>query len=186
MRNVLAMLCLALALAGCNKKEADGWSRFRIPEGSHSSSSSLEWTRRDVISFEFEFDSTAVYETADPVNQYDVNKLFGVSDGGLHTRNSARFGWRWVDGHLEVMAFTHLNGVFHFEKICDAEIGRVYSGSISLGKGYSFWCTDGSESHQVSMERWAQAGGSRYYLWPYFGGDESAPHDITVKIRYVR
>jgi len=23
----------------------------------------------------------------------------------------------------------------------------------------------------------------RYYLYPYFGGNEFAPHDITVKIR---
>lgn len=186
MRKAIFILCIALGLAGCNKKGDGGWTRFAIEKGGHSSSNSLEWTRRDVISFEFEFDSTAVYETADPVNQYDVNKLFGVSDGGFHTRNSARFGWRWVDGRLEVMAYTHLNGVFHFEKICDAEIGRVYSGSISLGDAYSFSCTDGAQAHLVSMERWAPVKGSRYYLWPYFGGDESAPHDITVKIRYVR
>jgi len=34
------------------------------------------------------------------------------------------------------------------------------------------------------MTRWNNVSGSRYYLWPYFGGDETAPHDITIKIKY--
>ena len=186
MRIMAFILALALGtvLAGCNKKDGSGWTLFKIGKGDHSSSSMLEWTKKDAISFSVVFDSTAIYECVDPVNQHDVNKLFGVSDGGLHIRNSARFGWRWLGGKLEILAFTHLNGQFHFEKIRDIEIGKEYQCEILLGKTYVFTCAGGGEIGQVEMDRWEPAKGSRYYLWPYFGGDETAPHDIFVKIKY--
>lgn len=185
MIRIAYILTLALALlSGCNKKDDSDWSVFKIDKGGHSSSSALEWTRKANISFSVSFDSTAIYESVDPINQYDVNKLFGVSDGGLHVRNSARFGWRWLDGKLELLAFTHLNGQFHFEKICDAEIGKEYQCSIELGDSYRFSCYSGGECKSLEMERWEPAKGSRYYLWPYFGGDEVAPHDIYIKIKY--
>jgi len=180
----IAFVLSAMLLAGCNKKDGSGWTLFEIPEGGHSSSSCLEWTKKDIVSFSVCFDSTAIYECVDPVNQYDVNKLFGVSDGGLHIRNSARVGWRWLDGNLELLAFTHLNGQFHFEKIRNVEIGKEYQCEISLGESYLFSCAGGGEVKSVEMERWEPATGSRYYLWPYFGGDEKAPHDIFIKIKY--
>lgn len=181
----LVLLLLLTILVGCNKKDSSGWTLFKIPEKSHSSSNSFEWTRHDRVKFDVVFDSTAIYKTVDPVNQYDVNKLFGVSDGGLHVRNSARFGWRWVDNKLELMAFTHLNGVFHFDKICNVEIGKEYTCCITLGEDYLFECSDGSNIHSLHMTRWhPNVEGSRYYLWPYFGGDETAPHEITIKLKY--
>jgi hypothetical protein len=184
MFRIIYILIISFLLLGCNKRDDSGWSVFRIDSGDHSSSNSLEWTRKDIVTFDVVFDSTAIYTTVDPINQYDVNKLFGVSDGGLHVRNSARFGWRWLNGKLELMAFTHLNGLFHFEKVCDLEIGKQYTCSVSLGDDYTFTCIDGSNPVIVHMERWHNVSGSRYYLWPYFGGDETAPHDITIKIKY--
>jgi hypothetical protein len=183
---LIITLFLILLITSCNKVESDGWTIFKIDKDNHSSSNAFEWTKKDNISFEFQFDSSAIYQTVDPVNQWDVNKLFGVSDGGFHTRNSARFGWRWVDNHLEILAFTHLNGNFYFEKICNAEIGKTYLCNLKLQKDYEFSCIDESNIWTKNMPRWAEAKGSRYYLWPYFGGDETAPHDITIKVRYTK
>lgn len=179
----LLFVVLFLTLS-CNKKDDSGWSNFRIDQGSHSSSNTLEWTRRSVITFDVVFDSTAIYTTNDPINQWDVNKLFGVSDGGLHIKNSARFGWRWVDGKLELMAFTHLNGLFYFEKITNIDIGKQYTCYLELGDDYTFTCIGGATPVTIRMKRWRNVSGSRYYLWPYFGGDETAPHDINIKIKY--
>ena len=47
------------------------------------------------LKFSVVFDSSAVYTSVDPVNQYDINKLYGFSDNGAdHHQFSARFGWR--------------------------------------------------------------------------------------------
>lgn len=184
MMKLIYVFLLTFILLGCNKRDESGWSVFHIESDSHSSSNTFEWTRKNVINFEVIFDSTAIYETVDPINQYDVNKLFGVSDGGLHIKNSARFGWRWLDGELELMAYTHLNGIFYFEKVCNLEIGKQYTCSISLGDDYTFTCIDGVNPVTIHMKRWRNVSGSRYYLWPYFGGDETAPHDIFIKIKY--
>ena len=63
------------------------------------------------MSFKVKFESSAIYQTADPVNQYDIDKLFGFSEGYNHHLNSARLGWAW-----------HTNALHLY--------GNVYSDSI--------------------------------------------------------
>src|SRR5215216_4353437 len=47
------------------------------------------------LKFIVKFDSSAIYHTIDPNNQYDINKLYGFSDNdSAHHLYSARFGWR--------------------------------------------------------------------------------------------
>jgi hypothetical protein len=176
----LLFILLSLFILSCNKKNSDGWSEFVIESGDHKSSSTLEYTRKKQFTFGVLFDSSAIYKTVDPVNQWDVNKLIGVSDGGLHQKNSARFGWRWLNNKLELIAYTHLNGNFYFEKITDLEIGKVYDCYLFMGDDYTFICN----GEVVHMTRWRNDFSNNYYLWPYFGGDETAPHDIKINVRY--
>jgi hypothetical protein len=151
---------------------------FKIKSGSHKSSHFLNYTDKKSFSFFIKFDESCVYKTIDPTNQEDVNKLIGISDGLSHLKNSARFGWRYLNGRLEILGYTHFNGVFAFEKICDIEIGKEYQCDLEIGEDYRFSVGD----KEISMKRFPKKSGFNYYLWPYFGGNETAPHDINIRV----
>ncbi len=42
------------------------------------------------LKFTVKFDNTAKYQTTDPANQEDINKLFGFSDNNKRTRSTAQ------------------------------------------------------------------------------------------------
>jgi hypothetical protein len=165
-------------LFGRTKKDSEGYIPFLIKKGSHKSSYSLNYTNKKSLSFFVQFDDSCVYKTIDPSNQEDVNKLIGISDGFSHVKNSARFGWRYLNGKLEILGYTHFDGKFEFEKICDIEIGREYQLTIEIGDDYKF----SVEDKIISMRRFPKKFGFNYYLWPYFGGNETAPHDISIRV----
>ena len=99
------------------KIDENGFKTFTIKEGKHRSGYRYKTSRENKFNIECIFDSSVIYTTEDPVNQWDVNKLWGVSDcGNNHMDNSIRFGWRWLNDSLEILWFRHLNGNFEFEK----------------------------------------------------------------------
>lgn len=165
------------------RKEKDGFYHFEIKKGAHRSCAAIRYTESKSIEFEATFDDTFEYKTDDPQNQEDVNKLFGISDGFSHIRNSARIGWRCLDGRLEILAYTHFDGVFEFQKICDAKPGESILCRIDLADGgYAF----SAGGKTICMRRHPKKSGMNYYLWPYFGGDEAAPRSISIKIRPLK
>lgn len=180
MNKIKLFLLTICTLLSCNKKDSNGYTNFTIKKGNHKSTAALNFTNKQTLNFIVEFDNSAIYTTIDPVNQYDVNKLIGVSDGGLHQKNSARFGWRWVDNKLELMAYTHYQGNFYFEKITNLELNKEYNCTLILDENYTFICN----GQTIIMKRWKNTKSNNYYLWPYFGGDETAPHDIKIKVKY--
>ena len=156
--------------------------QFVIPEGGHySSRSSFEKLEADEIHFTALFDSTAVYQTSDPDNQGDINKLYGLSDcNGFHQKNSARFGWRWFNQRLEIFAYTYLNGVRNFKYIAPATLNTYHDYRITFEDERYVFSLD---NITVELPRSCAKEASGYLLFPYFGGDESAPHDIRIEIR---
>lgn len=176
MRFILFSLILFLS---CDKKD-DGYTIFKIKKGNHKSSSKLEFTDKKEFTFKVQFNESAIYDLNDPENQWDVNKLIGISDGALHQKNSARFGWRWVDNNLEILAYTHYKGNFYFKKITNVEIGKEYDCILLLNDNYTFICNDIT----ITMPRDMNIKTNNYYLWPYFGGNLVAPQDIKIKIKY--
>lgn len=113
MKNLLLFLVLACGLTSCKKvlesvldkkasTDASGFTQYTIPAGSHyCNGNAYKAVETTMQSFTVRFDSSAIYQSADPVNQYDINKLWGFSDNnGDHHAFSARFGWRWSEGGL--------------------------------------------------------------------------------------
>jgi len=131
--------------------------------------------------FAVTFDSTAIYTTTNPANQGDINKLYGVSDcGSDHQTNSARFGWRWFNGKLELHAYTYLNKVRKSAYIGDIPLGKATVCELKLeNEQYTF----SASGHTVSLPRACNGAGAGYQLYPYFGGDEAAPHQVTIAIQ---
>src|SRR5688572_8205878 len=155
---------------------------FRIQKGNHYADARLaEEVKTDKFRFQVLFDSSAIYKTIDPINQFDINKLYGFSDcSSFHQINSARFGWCWVNNQLEIHAYSYKNGIRDSKLIKAIALGKPVEMSISLTDStYVFQVEDKIET----LPRACSGNINGYKLFPYFGGDEVAPHDIVVKIK---
>jgi len=187
MRLFVFILILLGLFSSCKKEYANGFIKYTIKKGHHRSTSEMDFLRTGNLVFKCKFDESAVYTSIDPVNQYDINKLYGFSEcSDHHQKNSARFGWRWLNGKLEILAYVYNDGNFSSQKIGDVEIGEVYDYSIIiLEEQYAFRLNN----TQIYMPRTNDCNVGLYYkLYPYFGGDEKAPHDIRIYIKedYLR
>jgi hypothetical protein len=155
---------------------------FLIQKGNHyAESRNSSEVKTNNFRFQVMFDSSAVYKTIDPVNQYDINKLYGFSDcNSFHQANSARMGWCWVNNQLEIHAYGYKNGLRNSKFIKAIPIGKPVEMSISLTDStYVFQVEDKTET----LPRACTGTSSGYKLFPYFGGDEVAPHNIVVKVK---
>jgi hypothetical protein len=171
-------------IIGCAKKEVlngNEYISYIIPKGKQRSANKLNLMKGNELVFSFVFDSTAVYTTQEPANQYSINKLYGFSDcNSKHQENSARLGWRWLNDQLELLAYCYSESERCSEFITTAEIGKEYTCRMVIDHPYYYFTID---NQTIRMERGCNNGNMRYILFPYFGGTETAPHDIKIRIR---
>jgi len=158
------------------------YNNFTIRQGQHyCDQNGLKSVRTSEMRFIVKFDKSAIYQTVVPENQYDINKLWGFTEGINNQYNSARIGWSWNNNALRLYGYVHANGVRHFQEITPVAIGADITCSIKpAGSTYLFTVNGVS----VSLPRGpstAQANG--YQQYPYFGGDETAPHLITIMVK---
>jgi hypothetical protein len=174
---------IILALFGCKKIDTNGYQIFTIKRGKHRSGYRYKSNCNNHIEFKVKFDESAIYKTLDPANQADVNKLYGVSDCGKnHMDYSIRFGWRYYQDKLQILWFKHEAGKFSFDVITNIEINKVYNCTIDIFSDEYIISVSGLTT---IVPRSCIKTNNRYYLYPYFGGDETAPHDINIKIKSI-
>ncbi|GEO09774.1 hypothetical protein [Segetibacter aerophilus] len=197
-KNLVILSLVALSLASCEKKvdsivagmtnksapmKIGEFVQFTIPKGDQfSDRSTYSATNYQQQSFTVKFDSSAIYQTIIPANQYDINKLFGFSDNNAkHHEYSARFGWRWSDNSLQLFGYVYNNSVMSFKELGTAKIGAETQCSIRVDNDTYIFTLNGKETKMPRESKTATAEG--YKLYPYFGGDELAPHLITLWIK---
>jgi hypothetical protein len=172
-----------LMLFGCSKYDQDGNTIYTIKKDKHRSTNKIKTTRSNFLPFLVTFDESAVYTTIDPNNQYDINKLFGLSDcRTTHTANSIRLGWRWSNDSLQIHWFKHEDGEFSFKLLKEIEINKTYEAFIIINND-SYVVGFDNEVDTIPRSCSIRSDNIKYYLWPYFGGDETAPHTIKIKIK---
>ena len=142
------------------------------------------------MNFVAKFDSTALYPAVitDYNHAYDVNKLYGFSEGFNNQYNSARIGWRWLDGNLQLFAYVYAKGILLRDPISynppfikSVEIGKEINCSIAISGGTYIFTVDGVT---VTTPRGTTSGKySGYQQYPYFGGTLTAPHLINIYIK---
>ncbi len=177
----ISLLFLVVFILSCKKIDTQGYRVYKIKEGRHRSNTAYCTNKSNYISFEAIFDESAQYISDDPDNQYDVNKLYGLSDCETsHTKNSIRFGWRWLNDSLEILWYKREDGDFSFEKITTINLNTSYYYTITFTEDSYILSVNGV---QVEVNRKCSGTYRKYYLYPYFGGDEKAPHDITICIK---
>ncbi|MES2645460.1 MAG: hypothetical protein V4717_01195 [Bacteroidota bacterium] len=163
-----------------------GFTKYVIPQGGHFATENYS-VKEDITEWGFQvyFDSSAIYDLAGN-DQDDVNKLSGFADNDdSHTQFSARFGWRWSENKLRLFGFVHNSGVFSVKEITTIEIGKPYTCSIKVSANqYLFTVED--LKNTVTMEREATTQTAvGYRLYPYFGGNKVAPHEVRIWIKYL-
>ncbi len=175
-----ALLIPLLVLSSCSLYNDYGQEiTYIIPEGSHYSTHEFfTYVSDDTLSFSFRFDESAIYDIGS--DQSDINKLFGFAEGSaqnIHTW-SARFGWRWYNDQLEILAYAYIDGVRESELLGTLEIGESGTGTItSEDDRYIFTYEDAT----VVIPKTTPFHSSKKFLsYPYFGGNIAAQHEVTV------
>lgn len=161
----------------------DGFIQYTIRAGEqYCDRTTYMATDYSALTFVVKFDSSAIYQTRNVANQPDVNKLYGFADNNAgHQQFSARFGWRWSDGALRLFGYTYNNGIRDFLEIGIIEIGQEYTCTIAVAKEVYIFSVGNTRKNMQRSSTSSTATG--YKLYPYFGGDETAPHDIRIWIK---
>lgn len=184
---ILAILFLGVA---CTDIYAPKEVEYLIPNGQHESkvqggfaADKIRTLKSTTLSFTARFDESARYDLGND-NQYDINKLIGFSDcNSLHHENSIRFGWRYSieKNNIEIFAYAYSNAVMNFHYMGDVAIDETAYYQIQITDHAFVLQLNGEVS--LEIERTANCDKGLYYmLFPYFGGDEVAPHDVSIFI----
>ncbi|MFL5808715.1 MAG: hypothetical protein ACJ749_04290 [Flavisolibacter sp.] len=196
MKTTIFSFAIALLFSGCNKTadkiidkgfssqhDLSKFIKYTIQQGNQfCDQNEFAAVETNEMNFIVVFDSSAIYQTALAENQDDINKLYGFSDNNSeHHKFSARFGWRWSNNALRLFAYVYNEAEMTSKEITTVDPGKEINCSIVVkGNRYVFTVNDRTQE----MPRMATTdNGKGYQLYPYFGGDESAPHEINIWIR---
>jgi len=160
-----------------------GFEIFTINTGEHSAINRSEVFDGQGINITVMFDESAEYTLENSGNQGDINKLVGFSDCGQHHQSeSARFGWRWYEDELQILAYVYREGNRSYELMGAVPINQEINLSISIEGGQYLFT--GTDLQSAAIDRTGQCeAGENYWLWPYFGGDEPAPHTVRIQLK---
>jgi hypothetical protein len=198
MKNSLlyALAALLLLLTGCQKTldaiiekgtsspvNSAGFSKYTIRQGQqYCDQNGFKPVEIEEMKLVVKFDSTAIYQTALAENQNDINKLYGFSDNNTdHHQYSARFGWRWSSNALRLFAYVYNEGTVTSKELTTVAIGAEVNCSIQVTSTSYLFTINGLTERLPRMVTTPK--GQGYQLYPYFGGDETAPHDINIWIK---
>ena len=158
------------------------YTTYLIRTGQHyCDQSTIKSVKTSEMKFVARFDSSAIYQSINPINQLDINKLYGFSEGLNNQYNSARMGWRWSDGALRLFGYVYKLGVRYSQEITSVPFNSDITCSIKLsGSNYIITANGISVTLPRGLNTSTATG---YQQYPYFGGDEVAPHNITIQIR---
>lgn len=163
------------------------WKEFIIPDGKHRSKVSWLPFFKDSISYVFSFDNSAKYNFND-VDQLDVNKLIGFSDGGLnHHKNSFRLGWRY-DIHTDrvsILYYTYVDGDRDFGVLGTVPVYSIMECKVTCVHGSYKILIDRKVEYNIARSKSIKCK-YKHMLWPYFGGNRRAPHFITIFLRWTK
>jgi len=145
---------------------------YTIAKSKHKSHNDISRVKSNRLDFTFTFKDNHRYlnEIPNDVNRLDYNKLYGLTSSNIHD-NSIRLAWRDVGDKFELAAYGYLNGERIIKSIGFADIGPVLDVSIIVGDNYSIIVNGRLTTMPGKMFK-------SYRTFPYFGGDNTAPHTM--------
>jgi len=156
-----------------------------LKDSNYSDKSAFNIFPYDSLKFISCFDSSAIYQTKDPVNQLDINKLYGFSDNQtFHQYYSARFGWRWSNDSLRLFGYCYNNSVRSFVELCATRVNKLDTCVIAIKDGNYQFRVNGRLKGTIPRSATITKPYG-YMLYPYFGGTEPAPHTVKIYIKEI-
>lgn len=134
---------------------------YRIKKGAHRSGLRfwpLFLTNKMSVQVIFHADCLYVQEP-----RQGINKLFGFSKGINHMENSMRYGWTSDGTKIFIHTFDHIDGDMVYKD----------AGVVMPGEPFTLTLNDPKPSF------------FGYRLYPYFGGDKTAPQDMTIQMEWL-
>lgn len=143
------------------------------------------------LSYKIKFDESCRYDIGDK-DQADINKLFGLGyfswfKSTSHT-DSARFGWSYDRDNekMGIYSYCYINGQVKYDynkPICYCDFNKEYE--FYLGKSlnnYNFGVWEIGNILSIGNESIPHSHNKNisFLLSPYFGGNISAPHSMTI------
>ena len=161
---------------------------FIIKEGKHYSKGfNFGFNKNNYLKFEAKFDNSCLYSFNDN-DIYDINKLFGYTTMWYHHYQSARIGWRCLDGeNIQLLTYSYNAGHRHngeHDFLGQVKPNEIFTCTIE-DKEYAYKYTFEKEGEEPSIffdnkePDWFPF---KYFLFPYFGGNKTAPHDMKFYI----
>lgn len=189
----LMLWAIVVCAVACSKKQTDlvvnkgkqspEYKEYFISRGQHyAEGNTFQLVDKKEMHFLALFDSSCIYTTVNPENITDINKLYGFSDcSSLHQENSARVGWLWNGKAVELYAYCYADSIRSNKLLGTVTIGSAADLTISVQPHQYVFDYGGKKT---IMDRGCVSDSILgYQLYPYFGGDETAPHDIHVFIK---
>jgi|GEM_PF-1250252 len=137
------------------------------------------------------FDSTCIYDIG-TVDEQDWNKVIGLGFVGSstdditsgvppHQIDGARIGWRWNPQRqrIDLGAYVYINGQLTSFKIAETPINQPTQLTIKVDYDRKLYQIMGGKPIAFTHGKTFA-----YKTGLYFGGNQPAPHQIRVKIKY--
>ena len=183
---------LLLGLFSCNKENADGYRVYTIDKGNHYSDGPIDKlfgnnNRADSWEWEVIFEQSCIYSELDlfnPSNYLDVNKLIGFSDCDRHhSQYSCRVGWRASGDSIELLIYKRDDNNIGFKPLKKVYPDQIVNVTLDFKDTIYTSCIDGICDTLVRpCPNWS---GRKYSLFPFFGGQETAPHKMKILIKEI-
>lgn len=162
---------------------------FRIPRGKHRARPIRIgfWWRRKSFTWTVKFTESCRYDLQNE-DQGDTNKLIGIGYLWGHHKDSARFGWHYdtKTEQVEILSYCYVNGRRVVQHVCHCMIGQGYDLHLKvLSTCYYFsvhYNGDAMSIGLASVDYWHRKK-FMYRLGCYFGGNKSAPRDISIELK---
>lgn len=158
--------------------------QYIVKKGENYSSHPFKiFTGKKSHKIEVIFDESCIYDLGNN-NQYDINKLWGVSFGA-HQNNSIRIGWNWnlITKKIDLYWYKYQNGEFTFGYFKSYNINEFVTIDVYFDYSSSNFTFISDNMAKIIYHKYPflKVG---YYLYFYFGGNEVAPHDIIAHIDF--
>ena len=184
------VLLILLVLIGCSKEDENGYRVYTIDRGNHYSDGPIDKlfgndNKADSWEWEVIFESSCIYLESDllnPSNYLDVNKLIGFSDCDRHhSQYSCRVGWRASGDSIELLIYKRDDNNIGFKSLKKVYPDQIVNVTLDFKDTIYTSCIDGICDTLVRpCPDWS---GRKYSLFPFFGGQETAPHKMKIRIK---
>lgn len=174
------------------------YKRYHIKKGRHySNRAHLGLTLSNDHIVTAYFDKNCLYQI-EGEDSHDINKLFGFSTAWHHHVQSIRLGWRCLDGKgIEILTYPHdaeveeskerfinFEGIFLLDQVEPKQ--RFECQIFNHRDEFTFYYRSGEYENMVNIPKLSyHFTFIHYYLYPYFGGNKRAPHDMDIYMKYT-